>query len=373
MIERAIKDRVIEELEGGKAAVIYGPRQVGKTTLAESIFGSKDNVLWINGDDDEAAELMDFTSAKAFAKKIEYKYDSIVIDEAQRIGDIGIKLKRLHDYYKKKTKILATGSSSFDSANKINEPLTVRKREFHLFPLLFSEMAKVNGVEEEAENLERRMLYGYYPEVVTTEGSEEEILYELTSASLYKDVLKWGNIQKSDKLTTLLQAISYQVGNLVSVNELAGVAGIDFKTAEKYLNLLEQSFIIYHLGSFSRNLRNELKTSKKYYFYDVGIRNAVINDFSPVDKRNDKGALFENFVISEFIKKDPKILFGNSGYFWRDTDGKEVDFVRLSNGKVFAYEIKWKKQARLPKKFIEGYLPHKAGTITKDNFFDEIM
>ena len=248
----------------------------------------------------------------------------VVIDEAQQIKDIGSKLKLITDELPE-IQLIATGSSSFDLANRVNEPLTGRKWEYKMYPVSFAEMVMHHGLLEEKRLIPHRLVYGYYPDVVNNPGDEKEILKQLSDSYLYKDILMWEHIKKPDKLLKLLQAIAFQIGNQVSYSELGQICGIDSKTVEKYIVLLEQCFVIFRLGSFSRNLRNELKSSRKIYFYDNGIRNAIIADFSLAENRHDIGALWENYIISERHKKIEYDLLWRHSWFWRTSDQKEID------------------------------------------------
>ncbi len=371
MIKRTITNTIKDKLKTGKVIIIFGPRQVGKTTLLQNIFNKKQDYLWLNGDnidDRMQLELESFTRFKANLanKKL------LIIDEAQRIMNIGLNLKIIHDQLK--IPIIATGSSAFELANKINEPLTGRKFEYQLYPLSFEELAEHFGMFEESQNLPNRLLYGSYPEVITNAGNQKEILQNLASSYLYKDILEWNKIKKSDKLLKLLQAIAFQIGNQVSYNELANLVGINKETVENYIDLLEKSFVIFTLRSFSRNLRNELKKSKKIYFYDNGIRNTLINNFNPIELRNDVGALWENYIISERIKYASYHQIYSNKYFWRTKYQQEIDYLEEREGKLFAYEFKWNthKKVKIPNSFIKAYPDSEIQIITPDNYFQFI-
>src|SRR5690606_6271522 len=290
-----------------------------------------------NGDEADVRTLLENpTSTKL--KAIIGKAKTWVIDEAQRIENIGLCMKLVVDNIKG-TKMIATGSSAFELANRINEPLTGRKWEYYLYPLSYGEMVEHHGLLDEKRLLSHRLIYGYYPEVVLHPGEEGERLKELTGSYLYKDLLTWENIQKPDKMERLLQALAFQVGSEVSYNEIGQWVGLDNQTVERYIGLLEKAFIVFRLGSLSRNLRNELKKSRKIYFHDNGLRNAVINDFNPVNLRNDTGALWENFLMSERIKwLGYQRLFTNR-YFWRTTVQQEIDYVEERDGVMQAYEF----------------------------------
>jgi predicted AAA+ superfamily ATPase len=371
MIKRNLETLIQSYLKRKKAVIILGARQVGKTTLLNSMFAPGPGVLWLNADESGTRAIFENLSAASF-KSYLGKHKTVIIDEAQRIENIGLKLKILQDAYGKEIQFIATGSSSFDLANKINEPMTGRKWEFKMYPLTFTEMAEHHGLLAERNLLETRLLYGYYPDVVQNPGSEGEILSGLVNDNLYRDVFKWQEIRKPVQFENLAKALAYQIGSQVSMAELGVIAGLDKNTAEKYVRLLEQSFIIFRLGSFSRNLRNELKASSKFYFYDLGIRNALIGDFSPALARQDIGHLFENLVIAEFIKHRDPFAVGAPGYFWRTTAGQEIDFLTDGGGKLSAYEIKWnpKIRAAFPRTFTEHYQPAVQAILHRDNFFE---
>ena len=372
IIKREIEQKIRDKIGKGKVIVIYGARQVGKTTLLETIFGKdvpNDDTLWLNGDQDTTQSFFEVASPEAYAPVV-LKYKTVIIDEAQRIPNIGLKLKILHDNFGDRVQFVATGSSSFDLANKINEPMTGRKWTFWLPVPTAAELAGAFGEIEEKANLANRLIYGSYPAVVTEPTDAREIVTELASDSLYRDVLTYGEIIKTDKLRTILKALALQIGSQVSMTELSSLVGIDRKTVDKYISLLEQSFIIFRLPSYSRNLRNELKFSEKIYFYDVGIRNAIINDFRPVDVRQDIGAVFENYVVSELKKK----YHDDNLYFWRNTDQQEVDFVVERDGELAAYEVKYneKRATKLPGVFEKAYQPKSFMIVNRENYLDTI-
>ncbi len=373
MIKRLLEKQLKDNLFKNKVLLIFGPRQVGKTTLLKQITQNIDNVQWYNADEIETQSV--FESASLVNFKTFFKKDAlVVIDEAQNIKDIGIKLKIIFDNMKD-VQLLVSGSSAFELANALNEPLTGRKFEYLLFPLSFEEMTLHHGVFEEHKMLHNRMVFGYYPEVVTNNDKDiRQVLKQLTDSYLYKDILIWNKIKKSDKLIKLLQALAYQVGNQVSYNELAQLIGLDNETVENYIQLLEQSFVIYRLPSFSRNLRNELKRSRKIFFYDNGIRNALIGNYHPLEFRNDIGVLWENFIITERIKYVSYHNIYTNRYFWRTHTQQEIDYIEERDGKLFAYEFKWNKhkKAKIPKSFIEAYPDAETKIITPDNYIDFI-
>lgn len=373
MIERFLYKIIEDKLFKGKVIVLAGARQVGKTTLLKQILRNKEGVLWLNGDEMQVQNL--FNNASADRLLSEFGNNKIVIlDEAQRIKDIGLRLKLIADA-DSDIQMIATGSSAFELANKVNEPLTGRKWEYQMFPLSFGEMVAHHGKMKEMRMLPKRIVYGYYPEVVTNEGNEVEILKLLTDAYLYKDILSWENIKHPDKLQTLLRALAYQVGSQVSFNELSQMCSLDSKTVERYVTLLEQCYIIFRLPSFSRNLRHELKASRKIYFYDNGIRNALIADYSAPEIRQDTGALWENFVVSERMKCNEYYRRWVNRYFWRTTQQQEIDYLEEGGGKLQAYEIKWnaRKKATITKTFTDAYPDTAFKVITPDNIAEFLL
>jgi predicted AAA+ superfamily ATPase len=368
MIERQLQEQIEKHLGSDKAIIIIGARQVGKSTLLNSIFSNMENVMWLNGDDADVQELFrNMTAArmKAFLGKKKF----LVVDEAQRIPDIGLRLKLVTDQIPG-VQVFATGSSSFQLSSKVNESLTGRKREFQMFPLSFKEMVNNTDLLTEMRMLPHRLIYGYYPEIVTAVGDEKEVLRELSTSYLYKDILQMDGIAKPDKLVKLLQALAYQIGSQVSYREIGQLIDLDPKTVEKYIDIFEKSYIIFRLGSFSRNLRNELKSSRKIYFYDLGIRNAVIADFRPIEMRNDKGALWENFAIAERMKKISYDREFRNVWFWRTTQQKEIDLIEEADGELTAFEFKWnneKGKVKMPSQFEAAYRDVKFSVITPAN------
>lgn len=373
MIERT-QLKSIEDAFEKKAVIILGPRQVGKSTLITHMLEGRDDVLWLNGDDEDVRNLFDHTSAARITTLLGKKR-IIALDEAQRIPEVGLKMKIITDQLPD-VRLIATGSSSLDLAEGVSESLTGRKREFILLPLTFREMADEHGVLEEKRLLHRRMTYGYYPEVITSPGDEREVLKELSNSYLYKDILNLDNIAKPDKLNRLLQALAYQIGSQVSYNEIGKLIGLDAKTVEKYIDILEKCFIIFRLNSFSRNLRNELKSSRKIYFWDCGIRNAVIGNFNPLEKRSptENGALWENWVIAERMKYNNVNRFMGHEWFWRTKDQSEVDYLEEESGTLTAYEFKWnpKAKANAPRSFMSSYPESEFMVVTPENF-EEIL
>jgi predicted AAA+ superfamily ATPase len=367
MITRQLYPIILERLNKGKAIVVMGARQTGKTTLLKALFEGHD-VLWFSGDNPGVQSRFSQADAPLLKALIGEK-KILIIDEAQKIENIGNTLKIIVDQIPE-VQVIATGSSSFDLANKTNEPLTGRKFEFTMFPLSTNELVQHHGLYEEETLLNHRLVFGYYPEVVTNTGSEVEILQLLSDSYLFKDVLMLDNIQKPDALVRLLQALAYQVGNQVSYNELSQLIGLDSKTVEKYVTLLEKSYIIFRLGSFSRNLRNELKKSRKIYFYDNGIRNAILSNFQMAETRTDIGALWENYLISERKKHNHYQRRFANNWFWRTRNGQEIDYLEEINGKITAFEFKWNphKKVKPPKAFTNHYPDSTFEVITPKNY-----
>lgn len=368
MISRSIATSIREKLADEKAIILLGPRQSGKSTLLRQLSPYfRAPVLWMNGDDTDVRNQLAAPNA-TMIRNLVGNAATWVIDEAQRIENIGLCLKIAIDNIPS-VKIIATGSSAFELANRINEPLTGRKWEYHLYPFSFEEMIHHHGEVEEKRLLHHRMIYGYYPEVVLHPGQEEDRLKELSNSYLYKDILTWERIRKPDKMERLLQAIAFQVGNEVAYHELGQITGLDNQTTEKYVDLLEKAYIIFRLGSLSRNLRNELKKSRKIYFYDNGLRNAVINQFNPITLRSDVGALWENFMISERVKWLANRRMHVNQYFWRTHAGQEIDYIEERNEKMNAYEFKWTHAAKhvIPSAYLKAYPSATAEVVTPGN------
>jgi predicted AAA+ superfamily ATPase len=356
LVQRIIEDQMRARLFKGKAILLFGARQTGKTTLLKKIvhsYGS--DALWLNADEYDIKERFNnptSTSIKALigTKKL------VILDEAHQIPGIGIALKLLVDTYPE-IQVVASGSSAFELQNKTSEPLTGRKIEFQLFPLSYRELADHNQVLIEQRLLEHRLVFGSYPEVVNNQGNEVEVLKLLSDSFLYRDLLMLENIKKPEKLVKLLQALAYQIGQEVSYNEIGNLIGLDSKTVEAYVQLLEKSFVVFRLPSFSRNLRNELKASKKIYFYDNGIRNALISSFQLLEGRQDMGALWENYLVAERRKSNSYGMFYGNAYFWRTKEQQEIDYIEEVDGVLSAYEFKWKEKAnqRITKTFSRAY------------------
>jgi len=370
MINRFLEQRIRDKLFKGKAILLSGPRQTGKTTLLNSIFKSESGVRWLNGDDPETRLLLEDVTVIKW-KRILGDRTVLVLDEAQRIGNIGLKLKLITDQMPE-IQVVASGSSAFELANQVNEPLTGRKWEFRLFPISYGEMEANHGFVEEDRRISERLVYGYYPEVVNHPGEERDVLSQLADSFLYKDILMWERIKKPEKLTRLLQALAYQMGNEVSYHELGQIVDLDNQTVENYINLLEQTYIIFRLPPLSRNLRKELKRKRKIYFYDNGIRNAIIAQYQPLELRQDVGALWENWLISERKKTLHYKGIHANAFFWRTQDQQEIDYVEERDGKMWAFEMKWSAKAKpaFSKTFINAYPEHELQLINRDNYFE---
>jgi len=356
MISRTIKSHVESKLFRGKALILFGPRQVGKTTLVTGLLSGRGKVIYLNGDEADVRTLLTNTTS-SMLRAIIGDNKIVFIDEAQRIENIGITLKLFTDQINE-VQVIASGSSAFELANRINEPLTGRKYEFHLYPLSFGEMVSHHGLLEEKRLLTHRMIYGYYPEIVTSPGEENELLKLLADSYLYKDLLALNSINKPALLEKILKALALQIGSEVSFHELGQLVGADNQTIERYVELLEKAFVIFRLPALSRNVRNELKKSKKIYFYDNGIRNAIINNFSIVENRTDIGGLWENFIISERVKFLANNNLVRDNFFWRTAQQQEIDYVEELEGKFSAFEFKWntkKASSKFPKTFIANY------------------
>ncbi len=372
MIQRELASVIREKLQSGKAIIIIGARQVGKTTLLKMLFSDNDQVVWLNGDELDVQQLFANLSSTRFAAFLGNK-KLVIVDEAQRIPDIGLRLKLIVDQLPG-IQLIVTGSSSFDLLNKVNEPLTGRKWEYNMYPLSFREMVNYQGLLAEKRMIPHRLVYGYYPEIVSNQGSEKELLKQLSESYLYKDIFLLESIKRPSNLVQLLQGLSFQVGSVVSYHELSKYCGLDVKTVEKYVTILERAFVVFRIPSFSRNLRAELKKSRKIYFYDNGIRNALISNFNQLENRADVGALWENFLMSERIKQQSYSSVGVNHYFWRTTEQKEIDLLEESGENLKAFEFKWNSSAKskVPSGFLQAYPKATFQTISMQNV-DEFL
>ena len=374
MIERQLENIIQKRMFKGKAIVIVGPRQVGKTTLLKMIIKSteKKTLFWNCDEPDIRAKLTLPTSTEL--KSEIGNAEMILIDEAQRVKDIGITLKLLIDSFPEK-QIIVTGSSALDLSNSINEPLTGRKFEYVMFPFTDKEIIDYKGLTTEKRLLERRLIYGLYPDVINNEGDENVFLQNIVSSYLYKDIFAYQDVRKPEIIERLLQALALQIGSEVSFNELGNLIGISSQTVQRYIDLLEKSFIIFHLRSYSSNVRNELKKSIKIYFYDNGVRNALISDFKPITMRNDVGALWENFLISERIKKNAYNGFYGKSHFWRTNQQQEIDYLEDVDGMLHTFEFKWSpsKKPKITDTFAKNYPNHTYTVINTENYVEFIQ
>lgn len=358
-----------QRLFKGKALLIFGPRQAGKSTFAEQLLAlNKDKkALYLNGDDDDTQELLTKPNATKL-KNILGNHEILFIDEAQRIPNIGIVLKIIIDQIKN-VQVIATGSSAFELANKTNEPLTGRKYEMQLFPFSFAEIANEYGLLEAKRQLEQRMIYGSYPEIITQPTEAEEHIKLLANSYLYKDLFRLEQMSKPALLEKIVRALALQVGSEVNFNELSQLVQADHKTVEKYIDLLEKAFVVFRLPALSGNVRNEIKKGKKIYFYDNGIINAVTGNFLPLHKRTDAGHLWENYVVSERIKYLAQHQLDVKSYFWRTVQQQEIDYVEIHQQETLAVEIKWNSQSkvRFSSTFLHNYQNVRETIVTPDN------
>lgn len=367
MIERDLRELIVKKIGTGKAIVILGPRQTGKTTLLANIASEAGGYLLLDCDEIYVRERLENTNIENL-RQLVGNHKTIFIDEAQRVKNIGLTLKIITDRLKD-IQLLVSGSSALEIANEINEPLTGRKWEYMLLPISWNEFRSHFGYLKAQQQLEQRLIYGMYPDVINHTGSEQEVLKQLSNSYLYKDLLAIQSVRKPDLLPKLLKALALQLGNEVSYNELANLLQVSKDTVATYINLLEKAFIVFRLEPFSRNIRNEISTNRKIFFYDNGIRNALIYNFSPLGLRQDTGALWENFLISERIKFLNNNNIFASSYFWRTTQQQEVDYVEERDGKIFAYEFKWNKKskAKFSSTFTKAYNPELM-VVNADNF-----
>ena len=369
MFKRSLQPLIENRFFQGKAIVVIGPRQVGKTTLLRMILKDRpEKSRWLDCDDPNVRALFGAQGAADLQSLIG---DSrfVVIDEAQRVPEVGLVLKRIIDNFPN-IQLLVTGSSSLELTSAVNEPLTGRKFEFRIFPISMPEIEQNEGLIVAKSSLDQRLVFGSYPDVVNHPVDAKERIVDLADSYLYKDILSMDGLKRPELLHKLLCALALQLGQEVSFNELSQLLGADHKTIEKYVDLLEKSFVLFRLTGLSRNLRNELKKTKKIYFTDVGIRNAILRNFAPLALRQDVGALWENFYISERLKSNQyKLRYVNS-YFWRTTDQQEIDYIEESDGQFSIYELKSnpKTRAKFPKAFLNTYPVREKTVVTPENY-----
>lgn len=362
-------------IQPGKVMVIYGPRRVGKTTLLKKYLeGENHSVLFVNGDDIIVRQYLESQSIQTLRDFVGH-HRLLVVDEAQHVEKIGLNLKLIVDHIPG-IKVIVTGSSSFDLAQDVGEPLTGRKYVLKLFPLAQMEISKIEKRHETTAGLESRLIYGSYPEVVLIRDNRrrEDYLRELIQSYLFKDILVLEGIRYANKLLRLLQLLAFQIGKQVSFTELGKQLSMSKNTVERYLDLLEKVFVIYKLSGFSRNLRKEITKSQRYFFYDTGVRNALIGNFNPLAVRNDLGELWENYIITERMKRQEYLRSVTNSYFWRTYDKKEIDLVEEREGKLFGYEVKWKKErVKIPRDWTGGYPGAAFEVIHRENYLKFIQ
>ncbi|CDD18583.1 putative ATPase [Prevotella sp. CAG:732] len=372
MIRRQLQDVIEARMFAGKAIIVIGARQVGKSTLFNMVLeGRKESALQLNCDEPEVQEMLSAMNTQEL-KLLIGQNKILVIDEAQRVENIGMTLKRIADNFPD-VQLLVTGSSSFELQNKLNEPLTGRKFEYHLFPLSTGELLNAQGLLSVKQTLESRLIFGSYPDIFNHQEDAKDLLYNLSNSYLYKDLLNLESVRRPALLGKLLTALALQVTSEVSYNELAQTVGTDNKTVEKYIDLLEKCYIIFKLNGFSRNLRTELKRAKKFYFYDNGIRNAILQNFAPLALRQDVGALWENFFISERIKANQYCGRYVNSYFWRTNQQQEIDYIEECDGQFSLFEMKWnpkRANTQFPNTFLTAYDVKEKAIVTPENWLD---
>ncbi len=370
MIERTLRARIEDKMGRDKAIMLIGPRQVGKTTLIMQFLQDKD-YLFFDGDDPVTRTTLDTPNTEQLRSLIGSS-KIIFIDEAQRVSNIGLTMKIIVDQFKD-VQLWISGSSSFSLFNELNEPLTGRKWEYELFPISWEELENEVGYLAAERQLENRLVYGMYPDVINNPGEEVEILQNLVSSYLYKDILSYAGIKKPGVLDKLVRGLALQVGSEVNYTELGQLVGVDRNTVEKYITVLEQGYVIFRLPSYNRNVRNEIKKGRKIYFYDNGIRNMIIGSMNEIQLRSDIGALWENFLIAERIKQNRYKMTLAKSYFWRTNQQQEIDYVEEIGVNLAAFEFKWnpKKRAVISKTFIDTY--DAEGLVVNRNNFREFV
>jgi len=377
MFKRLLEIQIKKNFFSGKAIIVVGPRQVGKTTLIEKMLNISggDNFIKFNCDYSEDREMLNEQSLKKLEKIISDK-KFIFIDEGQKVENIGNTLKILVDHYKKSKQVIVTGSSSINILDKTVEPLTGRKIVYKMYPISCNEISLTYNNLYLDKHLNDLLIFGQYPEVLNQGSYEQKTkeLLELATSGLYKDILEFQDVKNSSVITKLIKALALQVGSEVSLSEIGGMIGIDSRTVEKYIDLLEKSYIVFRLPPYFTNKRKELSKMNKIFFYDLGIRNAVINNFNFLDSRNDIGQLFENFIILEKMKIREYENINAYQYFWKDYNGKEIDLIEEYGGVLHAYEIKWKKdKVKIPGLFQKLYDNYEFKIINQKNYLDFLV
>lgn len=375
MITRFLETQVLKSLQPGQVVGLFGPRRVGKTVLMEKIIqGLGDQkILSVAGDNLSAAENLSSQRLDVLEKFL-LDFEYLFIDEAQKIPNIGINLKLIVDHIKN-IKVFVTGSSSFDLRRQVGEPLVGRNRFFHLYPIAQLELKQSESWLQTQTSLETRLIFGSYPQVIeaNTNNEKQKILESIRDGYLLKDILELDNLKNSLFIFNLLRAIAFQIGNDISYSELASNLDVNKKTVMRYLELLEKIYVVFPLYPFSRNLRKEYFKTPRYYFWDNGVRNAIISNFNPLNSRDDVGKLWENYCQIERLKKVHYTNLSSNRYFWRTYDKKEIDLIEEREGKLFAFEFKWKReQAKLPKLFMKTYKNSEFKLINQENYLDFI-
>ena len=372
MITRIQQLAIDSYLFRGKAIIVFGARQVGKTSLIKNTVLNH-SFLWLNGDEPDTQLLLENITTDRL-KVLIGTHTILVIDEAQMIHNIGLLIKRMVDNFPE-IQVIASGSSAFELADKTKESMVGRKEEVQLFPLSYQELVQHTNFIEETRLAPHRLVFGYYPEVVNNPGIEEKILNDLVDGFLYKDILNLEGIKKSSTLQRLVQMLAFRIGSEINFSSLGNDLGINRLTVEKYIDILEKNFIVFSLNAFSKNQDNEIKKSRKVYFWDNGLRNRIIKNFSPIELRDDYGALWENFIISERKKKLTYDLQFKDTFFWRNTQQAEIDFLEVKNNEIDAYEIKYNPNVKVKfsKSFTEKYHPKTTQVIHKENFWEFLL
>ncbi len=367
---RELLDQIDAKLLPGKVCIIYGTRRVGKSELIKAYLTDKSDYLLLNGDDILDVQLLNQRSTSNYRRLLVDK-KLLVIDEAQNIPEIGLKLKLMVDEIDGLS-VLITGSSALDLSQKSSEPLVGRMTRMHLFTISYRETTEHMDFKLLQESLPQRLVMGSYPEVFqyTTQKDQIDYLMELVNTYLLKDVLAYGDIRKSNKLMSLLQLLAYQMGSEVSYSELAKSLQLSKNTIEKYIELLIQTFILYKVSGYSKNLRKEVTKQPKIYFTDNGIRNAIIGDFTSIDQRRDRGILWENYCIQERIKRLHYDQIHHQAYYWRTYDQQEIDWIESYNQELHAYEMKWKKTSKVPQAFAKSYPDASYTTLNSSNYYE---
>lgn len=371
MIVRGIEKIISENLVPGKIILLFGARRVGKTTLLKQLKKENgNNALYLNGDDLDTHELL-ARRTKANYEKLLARHTLLILDEAQEIEDIGKKLKLMVDEFPK-VQFIVSGSSSFDLGNKAGEPLVGRATFLNMYPFAQAELSKIENLVETKGNLPERLIYGSYPDVwkAKTNGIKQQYLKDLVSSYLLKDILSFDGIQKSDKLLNILKMLAFRVGSEISIESMGNDLGLSKNTVDRYLDLLTKVFVVYRLDGFSKNLDNEITKKSKWYFFDNGIRNALINNFNPINLRDDVGKLWENYLLAERIKNQSLNQWKGNNFFWRTHTKQEIDLVEEKDEQLAAYEFKFapKKKSKVPSQWAKGYPNAPFEVINQENY-----